>query len=116
MEWRELPSHFSPQEKDKLCKITILKFWNKISKIKDFTEEYKFLNIARMTELCLSLPHSNVEVARFFFLISGIKIKDKNRLKTAMISSLTRIILDLKNRNKNRIIWEISDEVSDLFN
>lgn len=109
-EWHLLPFYFSQEEKEKLLQLNISEFWDEVGKI------YKFQNIAKVANLCLSLPHSNIDMERCFSIIAEIKTKDRNRLKPEMISALTRIKLDLENKNTNCMNYEITDEMLQLFN
>nr|XP_033339071.1 uncharacterized protein LOC117227703 isoform X2 [Megalopta genalis] len=116
IEWRELPSHFSPSEKDNLIKMKIPEFWHTLGNIKDFTDEYKFHNLANLAELCLALPHSNADVEKCLSFITNVKTKDRNRLKSQAVSALARIQLHLKAQNENCITWEVSQRAINLFN
>ncbi|XP_034192381.1 uncharacterized protein LOC117609807 isoform X4 [Osmia lignaria lignaria] len=115
-EWRLMPFYFSQEEKQKLLKLDIPRFWNSVSKITDSAGNQIFYNISSVAHLCLTLPHSNADVERFFSLVTKIKTKERNRLKPAMISAVMRIKLHLKNKNKNCVTYEIPDGMLELYN
>ncbi|XP_076663723.1 protein FAM200A-like [Andrena cerasifolii] len=115
-EWRLLPFYFSREEKENLQLLSIPKFWHQISNTKDISGKYIFKNISKLAQLCLSLPHSNADVKRLFSTVTEIKTKERNRLKPQTIAALTRIKLDLDNKNANSLDYKITDNMLKLFN
>ncbi|XP_017893309.1 uncharacterized protein LOC108632933 isoform X2 [Ceratina calcarata] len=115
-EWQDMAMHFSPEEKKELAQLDITEFWYRMSQIKDCNDSYLYSNVVKLAELCLSLPHLNADVEKFFSVIIEIKRKDRNRMNTNMICALTRIKIDFKNENKNCETFEITTEMLDLFN
>ena len=67
-EWGDIPAYFSVDGTEMLKKKSDEKFW---SYLKNFSEQYVFSNIASLTKLILTLPHSNVETEWIFFFNYG---------------------------------------------
>ncbi|KAH7958813.1 hypothetical protein HPB49_005428 [Dermacentor silvarum] len=40
--------------------------WKEIGQIKDFKDELQFRNVAKLAQLCLSIPHANAYAERIF--------------------------------------------------
>nr|XP_033322899.1 uncharacterized protein LOC117218532 [Megalopta genalis] len=114
-EWHQIPSYFEPHEKSEIVKLKVCDFWKKISEIKNPINEYRFPNIAKLAELCLTIPHSNAEIERFFSMINDIKTDKRNRLQCQSMKSLTRVKLDTSAEGKTCISWKAPEEASQLF-
>ncbi|XP_076675389.1 E3 SUMO-protein ligase KIAA1586-like [Andrena cerasifolii] len=115
-EWHLLPFYFSNEETENLHVLSIPGFWHQIRNTNDISGEYIFENISKLAELCLSLPHSNADVERFFSIVTEIKTKQRNSLNLQTIAALTRIKLDLIDKNANSFDYEITDNMLNLFN
>ena len=64
-----------------------------------FRQSLEKFNLPISNKLCLSLPHSNADVERFFSIVTQIKTRDRNRLHPETLAALTRIKLDMSNQN-----------------
>jgi len=107
-----LLTEFSVAEKKVLTLINISDFWHKVSEIKNPSEDKNmYENIVKLAQLCLTLPHSNTDVERLFSLVTNIKTKHWNKLKSQIVAALTRIKLDFKNKRQNCITYSITDDV-----
>ncbi|XP_076666438.1 zinc finger protein 862-like [Andrena cerasifolii] len=116
-EWRSVACFSSDEDKEKLRALGVAQFWHHISSLQNVLDgSYKFKNISKLAQLCLSLPHSNADVERYFSLVTKIKTKDRNRLQPDTIAALTRIKLYLKNKNANCFKYEMTDRMLNLFN
>lgn len=115
-EWQLLPMQFSLQEKTSLLELDILQFWDKIGKLTDLSGNFSYINIFKVAELCLSLPHSNEDVERFFSFVNEIKTRGRNRLKPETVCALTRIKLDLSNKDQTCVTYEVPEDMLKLFN
>ena len=69
---------------------TICDFWTKIAEIKsiDSTTEPRFPNLSIFVFNLLTLPHSSAKVERVFSQINLNKTKQRNRVKTPMVSAI----------------------------
>ncbi|XP_076673658.1 uncharacterized protein LOC143371905 isoform X2 [Andrena cerasifolii] len=115
-EWRLLPFYFSLEEKASLKILDIPEFWSQISNTNDISGKYMFKNISKLARLCLSLPHTNADVDRFLSIVTEIKTKERNKLKPQTVAALTRIKLDLTDKNVNSFDYKITDNMLNLFN
>lgn len=91
-------------------------FWHKVSSIKGPDDKYMFENIAKVAQLCLSLPHSNADVERLFSKVTNIKTYHRNKLRTETVAALTRIQLDLQNKKQDCRSYQIPSEMVKLHN
>lgn len=115
-EWRKLPDDFSEEEIQLLKVMNIEDFWHKVSSIKGPDDKYMFENIAKVAQLCLSLPHSNADVERLFSKVTNIKTYHRNKLRTETVAALTRIQLDLQNKKQDCRSYQIPSEMVKLHN
>nr|XP_033336647.1 uncharacterized protein LOC117226439 [Megalopta genalis] len=116
LEWHEMASYFTHEEKNEIAELKVCDFWKKMSEIKNPIGEYRFPNITKFAELCLLIPHPNGEAERFFSMINKIKSEKRTRLKCKMIGSLTRVKLDLRAERETCISWEASQKTLEFFN
>lgn len=95
-EYNNLKVYFSEQEKNDFLKCeNILEFWTKLSKLKNFDEEYPFKNVSTLALIILVLTHGNADVERVFSMVTDVKTKKRNRLLTDTLSDVIRIKLDM---------------------
>jgi len=74
--WRQLPFFLTDVQKSNLRSLSIPEMWYEISKLKDFIDDQpKFVNISKLAQLVISLPHSNAEAERIFSMMNDIKTK-----------------------------------------
>lgn len=114
-EWHILPFTFAEEAKMKLQAMSVHQFWHEMSIIANAEDECILPNISQLAQLCLSLPHSNADVERYFSTVSQIKTRDRNRLNTETVAAITRIKLDLKNENVHWHDYKITDGMLSLF-
>lgn len=74
-----------------------------------------FEHIYILSEIILSLPHSNAEVERIFSICSDIKTKKRNKLNTKTLSSLIKIKLELKRLNSSAQSFPVTSEMRRLY-
>ncbi|XP_076663229.1 uncharacterized protein LOC143366223 isoform X3 [Andrena cerasifolii] len=115
-EWYLLPFTFSEEAKEKLQVMSLPQFWHEMSITANAEDERILPNISKLAQLCLSLPHSNADVERYFSTLAQIKNRDRNRLNPETVAALTRIKLDLKNKNAHGYDYKITDDMLNLFN
>ncbi|XP_076686770.1 uncharacterized protein LOC143378731 [Andrena cerasifolii] len=114
-EWHVLPFTFAEEAKEKLQVMSLHQFWHEMSITTNAEDERILPNISKLAQLCLSLPHSNADVERYFSTLAQIKTRDRNRLNTETIAAITRIKLDLKNKNAHWDDYKITDDMLNLF-
>lgn len=110
-EWYRL-GFLPPLEKEKLLKLDIIEFWLTIGRI----EKYGFNNISALAMMCLTLPHSNADVERFFSISNKITNQNKNKVKPETVAAICRVKLDFKNTNTYCYNYTITDDMFDLHN
>ena len=115
-EWHLLPFTFSEEAKEKLQVLSLPHFWYEMSIVTNAEDEPILSNISEVAQLCLSLPHSNADVERYFSTVTQIKTRNRNRLNTKTVAALTRIKLDLKNKNVHSYDYKVTDNMLNLFN
>ncbi|XP_040070364.1 uncharacterized protein LOC115314038 [Ixodes scapularis] len=86
-EWRMLPAHFPEDKKKELVTKTSAAFWCDISKLQTFDGKQEFADISTLAKLILSLPHSNADTERIFFMMSDVKTK-RNKLGPSSINAV----------------------------
>ncbi|KYN29119.1 hypothetical protein ALC57_01438 [Trachymyrmex cornetzi] len=114
-EWEMLKYYFESSVSEQLYKKSIVEFWQELSKIRTFNNEWPFKNLCQIATIALSLPHSNAEVERVFSVCTDIKTKKRNRLNTETLCALLRIKLDLKNTQRTCRNYPITNNHYDLF-
>jgi len=87
-EWRNLPFHFTQDEKEKLIQLPAIEFWYKLQKVQDFFGKYLFKNIAKIALIVLTLPYSNAEAERVFLVVTDIKTKKRNKIGNNSVNSV----------------------------
>jgi len=104
-EWEDLPAYFSAEERGLLIKKGCEEFWVYLSKLKNFSDQFVFRNLAFLAKLVLTLPHSNAETERIFSLMVDAKTKKRNRMGPELLDSLLFINSNMKSKDKNCIDW-----------
>ena len=97
-EWHVLLAAYFGDAEDNIKEMNLLNFWHETSIFKINENEY-FGNLSRLAQLCLTLPHSNADVERYFSIVTQIKTRGRNRLTPETLAALTRIKLDMANEN-----------------
>lgn len=80
-EYNNLGIYFEEEEISNLENLTTQEFWLKLSNVKDVSNRNVFENICKLTQIVMSLPHSNAAVERIFSMVSDIKTKKKKQIK-----------------------------------
>lgn len=71
----EISYLINEMEIENLKKIPLDEVWIHVGNLKIFNDEYLFPNSGKLAKIVMTLPHSNVEADRIFFIVTDIKIK-----------------------------------------
>ncbi|XP_031830448.1 uncharacterized protein LOC116426097 [Nomia melanderi] len=115
-QWFLLSMKPTENEQKHLQTLGAIEFWYTISDLKDELGNLLYDEIAKLAFLCLSLPHSNADVDKFFSTITDIKNKKRCRLDTQMICAMTRIKLHLQSKHIDACSFKISNQLLHCFN
>jgi hypothetical protein len=97
---------------NELKKLPIDEMWYEIYNMKNFEITFTFMNIATLAKLVLTLPHSNAEAERIFFIATEVKNKKRNRMGAEFLNAICVIRSSLQNKMEAvmtiklpKIIW-----------
>lgn len=89
---------------------SVVSFWTDLEETKNFNGTLLFLNIAKIVNAILIIPHGNADVERVFSNMLDIKTKKRNKMSAQMLSDLLRIKLDLKQNKDCCTTYNFSDK------
>lgn len=86
------------------------KFQSKISKLKNFNDNYIFPNLSKVAKFVLALPHANSE--RIFSIITDVLTKKRNKLSHENLTSISIIRSKLQDENQNCCTFQCKESHS----
>ena len=114
-EWALLQNYFDAKAKEKYKSYDMLEFWDFLQNYSNYKNDKPFSNITALASIILSFPHANADVERVFAMMNDIKTKKRNKLSPCSLSSILRIKLDMKVKNKDCKTYEFNEEHIKLF-
>lgn len=107
-EFFRVKDFFSPEEKQRFNSMTTIEFWQELSELKNFNDDFVFKNISNVAMVLMSIPHGNADVERIFSTMSDIKTKKRNKLGIDTLCALLKIQLNMKQNKKCCLDYEVT--------
>jgi len=102
-EWIALGLDFTIKDKENLSKLNFDNMWKEILKCQYPNNITKYPNLTNVLNAVRSLPNSNADPERMFFLLTDVKIKKRNKLSSASINAICVFKSALKARRETCI-------------